>query len=130
MNNNEFYCPLYEGNITEHDCNELCMGANFNHFKNEDLTPLMTIEKIGENRMICVHCQIKTKKTYSSNPEVIRRIEMLEEKYKDDDDALWSIEARKIDLAYLEKKVLEGNYEGQTPLQAVMSLERHLLDWH
>lgn len=130
MKEKEFYCPLYESNITQFDCDELCMGADFKHFKYEDALHLMTIEEIGKKYMVCVKCQITKNTTYSSNPEVKKRIEALEEKYEDDDDALEQIESSKIDLAYLEQKAIEGNYDGQTPLQYVMSLEGHLSMWN
>lgn len=67
---------------------------------------------------------------YSHNLEVIKRIEALEEKYKDDTDALEIIERRKTDIAYIESRICDGDYTGQTPFQLIMSLERHLLDWH
>ena len=130
MKEKEFYCPLYESNITQFDCDELCMGADFNHFKYEDALHLMTIEEIGKKYMVCVKCQITKNTTYSSNPEVKKRIEALEEKYKDDDDALEQIQMRKIDIAYIERKISEGDYQGQTPIQVVGCLEGHLLMWN
>lgn len=130
MNDKMFYCPLYEGNINKFDCDELCMGADFNHFKYEDAPHLMTIEEIGKKYMVCVKCQITKNTTYSSNPKVQERIKALEEKYKDDTDALEQIERSKIGLAYLEQKAIDGNYQGQTPLQYIMSLEEHLSMWN
>ena len=126
----KFYCPLYEGNISQFDCDDLCMGVDFHHFDCEDKPHLMTIAEIGKKYMVCVKCQITKNTTYSSNPEVKKRIEALEEKYKDDDDALKQIQMRKIDIAYIEREISKGNYQGQTPLQFVMSLEGHLSMWH
>ena len=129
MNMKNFYCPLYNGNITQSDCDVLCMGANYNHFQ-EDSTPLMTVDEIIEKRTICIHCQIKTKKTFSSNPDIIKRIVELEKIYRNDEEGLEVIEQSKNEFTYLEEKAREGNYDGQTPEQYLMSLERHLLDWH
>lgn len=126
----EFYCPLYEGTITQHDCDELCMGVNFNQQFNDGLPPLMRLEQIRAGKEKCIKCQVKKNTNYSTNPEVIKRIEALEEKYKDDIDALEVIERDKTNIAYLERKQREDGYEGQTPIQSVMGLERHLLDWH
>lgn len=94
------------------------------------MLPLMTIEEIGRRRTICVHCQVKKNTNYSSNSEIIHRIEALEEKYKNDDDALEQIERSKTDIEYLEKMALEGNYKGQTPIQYIKSLEEHLSLWN
>lgn len=129
MSKKDFYCPLYNGNITQSDCDALCMGVNYNHLR-KDSKPLMTIEEITEKQTICIRCQIKTNKSFSSNPEIIKRVEELERMYRDDEGALEVIERGKITFTYLEEKAREGNYDGQTPEEYLMSLEGHLLDWH
>ena len=130
MNNKEFYCPLFDGAVTQYDCDELSFGANFRHLINDGLPHLMSIEDIIKKRTICVKCQVNKNKLFSSDPEILKRIEELEELYKDDDEALEVIERSKTEFTYLERKALEGNYKGQTPKQYLMSLERHLHDWH
>lgn len=126
----QFYCPLYNGEISQYDCDELCLGVNFNKFVNDGLPPLMSIEYIREKREICIRCQVRQNTNYSSDIEIIKQIKMLEEKYADDIEAIETIQRTKIDIAYVERKIKEGNYEGQTPNQHVMSLERHLQMWH
>ena len=68
----QFYCPLYNGEISQYDCDELCLGVNFNKFVNDGLPPLMSIEYIREKREICIRCQVRQNTNYSAWGKICR----------------------------------------------------------
>lgn len=53
-------------------------------------------------------------------------ISHLEEKYKDDAEALEVIERGKANIAYIKS---QKNYDGQTPKQYALELAGHILYW-
>ncbi len=56
--------------------------------------------------------------------EIISR---LAEEFKDDEEALESIERTKANIAYIESK---KDYKGQTPKQCALELAGNLYYWH
>ena len=130
MTDKEFYCPLYEGNVSKYDCDEMRYGANNNHLVNDGLPHLMPLKDIQKKRMICIRCQVERIKNYSSDPEIVKKVEALEELYKDDDEAIEIVERSKSNLIYIEIKSKQDSYEGQTQQQYLSELEMHLKTWH
>lgn len=57
-------------------------------------------------------------------------IKELEEKYKDDDEAMEYIERRKEDIKYLEEVEKDPSYDGNTPLESALDLEAGLEMWN
>ena len=57
MENNEFYCPVFEGNITRYDCDELTCGLDLGKFINDGLPPLMSIDALKSKADICNSCE-------------------------------------------------------------------------
>lgn len=57
MSDKEFYCSLYEGDISQYDCDELQCGANTGYIPNDGLPPLLPIEVIRAKRQICINCK-------------------------------------------------------------------------
>jgi hypothetical protein len=54
---NKFFCPLYGGEISQYDCDELCCGVNFDYIPNDGLPALLPINIVREKKQICVDCQ-------------------------------------------------------------------------
>lgn len=49
MNDKLFYCHLYEGNMNQFDCGELCMGADFKlpfDLPDEDEQPVTPVDDL------------------------------------------------------------------------------------
>lgn len=55
--NNEFFCPIYSGNINQYDCDEISCGVNNGWIPNDGLPFLMDIETILRKREICLACE-------------------------------------------------------------------------
>lgn len=51
-----FYCPLYNGKITQYDCDELCCGVKTGYFPNDGLPHLMKLSDISRKRESCIKC--------------------------------------------------------------------------
>ena len=54
-------------------------------------------------------------------------ISQLEEQYKDDEEAIESIERAKINIAYIRS---QKDYKGQTPKECALELAGNLSYWH
>lgn len=54
---NEYWCPVYEGMISDYDCEEISFGADRGYFVNDGLPFLMDIEKVTERRTLCLTCE-------------------------------------------------------------------------
>lgn len=52
----KFYCPIFQGNITEYDCDETVYAANTGHHLNDGIPYLIDINTINQNREICLSC--------------------------------------------------------------------------
>ena len=57
-------------------------------------------------------------------------IDRLKEKYKDDPEALETIENAVKDIEYIEKKEATEGYTGQSSISKVQELEAFLHDWY
>ena len=57
-------------------------------------------------------------------------IKRLENQYKDDPEAIETIERAKADIEYTEKKEAAGGYTGQPSIGKAIELEAFLHDWH
>ena len=55
--NAEFFCPLYDGNISQYDCDEISCGAKHGWIPNDGLPKLMDIEVIRKKRELCLACE-------------------------------------------------------------------------
>jgi len=55
--NAEFYCPLYDGNISQYDCDEISCGAKHGWIPNDGLPKLMEIATIKEKKELCLTCE-------------------------------------------------------------------------
>lgn len=53
---NNFYCPVYEGMITEYDCSEISCGVSIGYIPNDGLPPLMSLDAIQARRNFCLLC--------------------------------------------------------------------------
>lgn len=51
-----FYCPLYNGKITQYDCDELCCGVKTGYLPNDGLPHLMELSDIRRKRESCIKC--------------------------------------------------------------------------
>ncbi len=51
-----FYCPVYDGYISEYDCCEICCGAIDGRIPNDGIPELMDIKVITERRQWCLDC--------------------------------------------------------------------------
>lgn len=56
MSNKEFFCPLYEGNITQYDCDEITCGLKMGYLINDGLPPLVSMETINSKKHLCYAC--------------------------------------------------------------------------
>lgn len=56
MNNKEFFCPIYERNITQYDCDEITCGLKTGYFINDGLAPLVSIGTIKDKAHLCKAC--------------------------------------------------------------------------
>ena len=54
---NEYWCPVYEGMISDYDCEEISFGADRGYFVNDGLPFLIDIEKVTERRTLCLTCE-------------------------------------------------------------------------
>jgi hypothetical protein len=52
----KYYCPIFQGNITEYDCDEAVYAASTGHHLNDSIHYLLDIETIIANREICLAC--------------------------------------------------------------------------
>lgn len=55
--NAEFFCPLYNGNISQYDCDEISYGAKHGWMTNDGLPKLMDIETIKKKQELCLKCE-------------------------------------------------------------------------
>ncbi len=53
----EFYCPLYDSNITQYDCDEISAAAQIGRLFNDCLPSLISIYQITEKKEICLQCE-------------------------------------------------------------------------
>ena len=65
----EFWCPLFGGMISNYDCNELSYGAENERFINDGLPFLMDIEKVINGRALCINCEKRKDKGASDGTE-------------------------------------------------------------
>ena len=49
MNSKTFYCPIYDGNISEYDCAKISCGAKMGYYFNDGLLPLVPLEAAKSN---------------------------------------------------------------------------------
>ncbi|MGI6361837.1 MAG: hypothetical protein ACOX05_06080 [Bacillota bacterium] len=67
----EIFCPLYEGSISQYDCDEISRGVKHGCMSNDGLSKLMDIELIKKKREVCLACKRAKKAvgklTYSDN---------------------------------------------------------------
>lgn len=52
----EFYCPVYEGMITDYDCSEISCGVSIGYIPNDGIPPLMSLSTIQSRRNFCLLC--------------------------------------------------------------------------
>lgn len=52
----DFYCPVYDGYISEYDCCEICCGAIDGRIPNDGIPELMDIKIITQRRQWCLDC--------------------------------------------------------------------------
>lgn len=55
--NNEFFCPIYSGNVNQYDCDEISFGVKNGWIPNDGLPLLMDIETILRKRELCLACE-------------------------------------------------------------------------
>ena len=55
--NTEFFCPLYDGNISQYDCYEISYGAKHGWMPNDGLPKLIEIATIKEKQELCLACE-------------------------------------------------------------------------
>lgn len=51
-----FYCPLYNGKITQYDCDEFCCCVKTGYLPNDGLPYLMELSDINRKRESCINC--------------------------------------------------------------------------
>ena len=54
---NDYWCPVYEGMISDYDCEEISFGADRGYFVNDGLPFLMDIEKVIAKKDLCLSCE-------------------------------------------------------------------------
>lgn len=57
MSESEFYCPLYDGQITQYDCDEISCGAKSDYLPNDGLPHLLSLNTIRSKRYLCLSCE-------------------------------------------------------------------------
>ena len=57
MAQEKFYCPLYEGEINQYDCDEIQCGANTDYIPNDGLPQLLSIDVIRSKKEVCLNCK-------------------------------------------------------------------------
>lgn len=55
--NAEFFCPLYDGNISQYDCDKISDCAKHGWMPNDGLPKLIDVETIKEKRELCLVCE-------------------------------------------------------------------------
>ena len=55
--NEDLFCPLYNGNISQYDCDEISYGAKHGWIPNDGLPKLIDIETIKKKRELCLVCE-------------------------------------------------------------------------
>lgn len=74
MNNKEFYCPVYEGNITQYDCDEITCGLKMGYFINDGIPPLLSMATIKSKEHLCYACDRNSNKNSQRSQEPIKPI--------------------------------------------------------
>ena len=74
MAENEFYCPVYEGMVSQYDCDEISYGAEAGRFVNDGLPFLMPIETVVSRKGICQKCEYNASNK-TSNKQLIAAVE-------------------------------------------------------
>lgn len=57
MDNKEFFCPLYDGNITQYDCDEITCGLKLGYYINDGLEPLVPLHIAKSKAHLCYSCE-------------------------------------------------------------------------
>ena len=55
-NETTFYCPLYEGDVTQYDCDEICVALTTGRLWNDGLPPVLPLEEIQRRKDRCLNC--------------------------------------------------------------------------
>ncbi len=57
INEVEFYCPVYEGKISQYDCDEISTGIHRGSFINDGIPFLMELDTALSRRRRCIACE-------------------------------------------------------------------------
>lgn len=74
MDNKEFFCPVYEGNITQYDCDEITCGLKMGYFINDGVPPLVPMATIKSKEHLCYACDRNPNKDSQKSQEPIKSI--------------------------------------------------------
>lgn len=58
------YCPVYKGEISAYECDEICVCVDNGRLINDGIPPLMEQSKILERKEECINCKQRKNKTY------------------------------------------------------------------
>ena len=61
------YCPVYKGEITAYECDEICVCVDTGHFINEGIPPLMAKSIIIERKEDFLKCKQRNNKNIGGN---------------------------------------------------------------
>lgn len=56
--NDTFFCPVFEGEISDYDCGEISCGARNGYYLNDGLPYLMPIETVISRKKLCEKCMM------------------------------------------------------------------------
>lgn len=67
----EFYCPVYEGKITQYDCDEIAVCVHNGHLIDDGIPPIMTKEIILARKDRCINCNKNSNPLLGALPNTI-----------------------------------------------------------
>jgi len=56
-----YYCPVFDGQVSEYDCEEISYGAVYGRFVNDGLPYLMSIEDVIDKKELCLKCELNVR---------------------------------------------------------------------
>ena len=51
-----FYCPVYDGRISQYDCDDICCGVKNGWMPNDGIPPIMEMKDIKKKAALCRKC--------------------------------------------------------------------------